>query len=197
MERSNEVRVWDLLVRLFHWTLVAAFFTAYLTAGEPAWLHTYAGYLILILLAVRIVWGFVGSEHARFKDFIYAPPTILHYLKDEVLGRARRYLGHNPVGGAMILLLFFALIATAFSGMALLAAEAGQGPLAGWLIAAPPAALAGGHETPLAHNIEEVHEFFANFTLALVFLHVLGVIVESLRHHENLIKAMLTGYKRL
>lgn len=187
---AAEIRVWDPLVRIFHWSLVAAFATAYITEGEPQWLHSLAGYLIVALLAVRIVWGFVGSEHARFRDFVYSPRTVWRYLKDELAGRARRYLGHNPAGGVMILAMLVTLLATAGSGMVLLAAEEGAGPLAGWLVAQ------AGHESALAERAEEVHELFANVTVLLVFLHVLGVIVESLRHRENLVRAMITGNKR-
>lgn len=200
MKHRNGIRVWDPLIRLFHWTLVLAFFTAYLTEGEPEWLHVWAGYLIAGLLAVRLVWGFVGSEHARFTDFVRSPRVVAHYLRDELAGRARRYLGHNPAGGAMILALLFALAVTALSGMTLLAPEEGEGPLAGWLVPAPAeqTMVSGGHapERALAENVEELHEFFANLTLLLVGLHVLGVLVESVRHRENLVRAMITGYKR-
>jgi cytochrome b len=199
MAHENEVWVWDRLVRVFHWALFIAFFVAYFTEGKPEWLHDYAGYLIVILLLIRVVWGFIGSEHARFSDFVRSPRKTLKYMKDEFTGRAPRYLGHNPAGGLMAILLMLALAVTAFSGMALLAAEEGEGPLAGWLIEAPAVTAHSGEveqETPLAKTMEEIHEVAANVTLILIILHVLGVIVESWRHHENLIKSMLTGYKR-
>src|SRR5690554_467637 len=144
MKHRNGIRVWDPLIRLFHWTLVLAFFTAYLTEGEPEWLHVTAGYLIAVLLVARLAWGFVGSQHARFTDFVRSPATVLHYLRDEFTGRARRYLGHNPAGGAMILALLFTLTMTALSGMTLLAAKEGEGPLAGWLVPVPVEQIANG-----------------------------------------------------
>lgn len=199
MKRRTGIRVWDPFIRLFHWTLALAFFAAYFTEGEPEWLHVTAGYLIAALLAVRLIWGFVGSEHARFTDFVRSPVTVLHYLRDEFAGRARRYLGHNPAGGIMVLALLLSLAGTALSGMPLLAAEEGEGPLAGWLVPAPVEQAANGQDAPetaLAKNAEEVHEVFANLTLLLVSLHVLGVAVESVRHRENLTRAMITGYKR-
>lgn len=194
MATANRIRVWDPLVRIFHWTLAAAFFIAFISEGEPETLHVVLGYLIVGLLVVRLVWGLVGSEHARFRDFVRSPRTVWQYTKDNIAGRARRYIGHNPLGGVMVIALMLSVTMTAFSGMSLLAAEEGEGPLAGWLIAAPPA---GQHEeSALAEQTEEVHEFFANFTLFLVMLHVLGVVVESVRHRENLARAMITGYKR-
>lgn len=192
MSERTGIRVWDPLVRIFHWTLVLAFSTAYLTEGEPEWLHTLAGYLIAGLIVFRVIWGFIGSEHARFGDFVRSPRAVWAYLKDNLAGRARRFVGHNPAGGLMVVALLISLTLTALSGMTLLAAAEGEGPLAGWLVAAAP----GGHESALAEGVEEVHGFFANFTLLLVFVHVPGVVVESLRHRENLPRAMVTGVKR-
>ncbi|MGM0449761.1 MAG: cytochrome b/b6 domain-containing protein, partial [Pseudomonadota bacterium] len=103
MNQDNQVRVWDPFIRIFHWLLVVAFFTAYITEGEPEWLHVWAGYLIVGLLVLRIIWGFIGSEHARFSSFVFSPGTILAYLRDNIRGRAEYYRGHNPAGGAMIL----------------------------------------------------------------------------------------------
>ncbi|SHF58944.1 Cytochrome b [Modicisalibacter ilicicola DSM 19980] len=187
MKRNDTIRVWDPLVRIFHWSLVAVFFTAYLTEGEPEWLHTWAGYIALMLLGVRILWGFIGTRHARFSDFVYAPSTTLRYLVDELVGRARRYLGHNPAGGLMALALILLVVATGLSGMVLYAADEGAGPLAG-LIPVTEAWEEGA---------EEVHEVLANLTLGMIGLHVVGVIFSSLRHRENLVASMLHGFKRL
>jgi cytochrome b len=188
MANNDTVKVWDPLVRVFHWTLAVAFAAAYLTEGEPAWLHVALGYLIVALVLVRTAWGFVGTRHARFTDFVRGPRSVARYLREELGGRAARYLGHNPAGAAMILALMLTVLLTALSGMALLAAEAGEGPLAGWLIAAP--------NHGLAEAVEEVHEILANGMLLLVLIHVLGVVVHSLRHRENLVRAMITGRKR-
>lgn len=208
------VRVWDPLVRIFHWLLVAAFTVSYLTEGEPEWLHVWSGYLIVTLLVIRIVWGFIGSRHARFSDFVRSPGTVVRYMGDNIRGKAGYYLGHNPAGGVMVLALMLSLLITAGAGMVVLAAEEGEGPLAGWLITAESHTeeQAGSayaeredeayeeeheeQESPLAEGAEEVHEVFANITLALVIVHILGVIVESLRERQNLARAMVTGAKR-
>lgn len=184
---SNEVRVWDPLVRIFHWTLVVAFFLAYFTEDDFLTIHSWAGYTVLGLLAVRILWGLIGTRHARFSDFIYSPRNILAYLKDTFALKAKRYLGHNPAGGAMVMLLIFSLIATTMTGVILFGVGEGLGPLASWV--------ASG-ESVWGGMLEEVHEFFANFTLFLVFVHVGGVIVESVVHRENLVGAMFYGKKR-
>jgi cytochrome b len=181
------VRTWDLLIRLFHWTLVAAFFTAYLTEDDWMSLHVLAGYTVLGLVLFRIVWGLIGTRHARFTDFICSPASTLAYLKDIIAFRARRYLGHNPAGGAMVIALLFSLTATAISGLALYGYEEFSGPLAG---------LMGNTPEWLGDSLEDVHEFFANFTLMLVLLHVAGVVIASLQHGENLVRSMFTGIKQ-
>ncbi|HKK13232.1 MAG TPA: cytochrome b/b6 domain-containing protein [Gammaproteobacteria bacterium] len=180
------MRVWDPLVRVFHWSLVAAFFIAYFTEEDLLAVHTVAGYTVLGLLGIRLIWGLVGSRHARFTDFVYRPRVVLSYLKDVAALRARRYLGHNPAGGAMVILILLSLVATGFTGMGIYGVEHHAGPLAGWLANA-------GHNTK--ELFEESHEFFANFTLFLVILHVAGVLVESLLHRENLVRSMFTGSK--
>lgn len=186
MIESSQIRVWDPLVRFFHWSLVTAFFIAYITEDDLLTVHSWAGYLILTLLLIRLVWGFIGTRYARFSDFIYSPRNIIQFLKDTVRLRARRYLGHNPAGGAMVMILLFSLLLTTISGVLLLGAEEQAGPVAHWFTQS-----AGFWGDVL----EELHEFFANFTLLLVFVHVIGVIVESLIHKENLVSAMLTGFK--
>ena len=186
MKTDTKVKVWDPLVRIFHWSLVAAFFTAYISEDDFLLLHTYAGYTVLGLILLRIIWGFVGTRHARFSDFVTSPATAWQYLKDTVLLRARRYLGHNPAGGAMIVLLLLSLLITTFSGIATYGAVESAGPLGNWL------GNIGEHGEDL---LEEVHEFFANFTVMLVAIHVSGVIIESLIHRENLVRSMLHGYK--
>lgn len=166
-------QVWDSLVRLFHWTLVVAFAMAWVTADERQWLHELAGYFIVALLAARVLWGFIGEPHARFRDFVRRPTVVARYLADELRGRAARFVGHNPAGGAMVIAMLVALGMTTATGILM-----SQGGLASseWL--------------------EEVHEFCAGFALFLVVLHLAGVIWSSALHHENLVKAMVTGRKR-
>jgi cytochrome b len=178
--------VWDPLVRLFHWSLVSAFFIAYFTEDDLLDLHVYAGYLIAGLLVFRLVWGIVGSRHARFSDFVKRPSEVWAYLKSLLTRHPKRYLGHNPAGGAMVIALLLSLVLTTVSGIAIYGAGEAAGPLA--------ASLSGLGDF-WADVLEEIHEFFANATLALVFFHVLGVLMASFQHKENLVKAMVDGRK--
>lgn len=186
MIKPTQIKVWDPVVRFFHWSLVSAFLIAYITEEDLLTVHTWAGYLIAGLLVIRIIWGFIGTHYARFSDFIYSPSTIILFLKNTLSLRAKRYLGHNPAGGAMVILLIISLLLTTTSGILLLGAEDQAGPVAHWFTRA------GGF---WGKALEELHEFFANFTLLLVFIHIAGVIVESLIHKENLASAMLNGFK--
>lgn len=182
----NEVRVWDPFVRIFHWSLVLTFTIAYVTGEELAVLHNNAGYAVLGLVLLRIVWGFIGSRYARFRDFVYSPAEVRGFLRDTLRHSAQRYHGHNPAGGAMIIVMLLSLFITAVTGIAFYGIEAGAGPLA---------MLAGSPEWT-KEMLEEVHEFFANLMVLLVVVHVIGVIVESRLHHENLVKSMWNGRKR-
>lgn len=179
------IKVWDVLIRVFHWSLVGFFTLAYLTEGEDEWMtiHSYAGYSILILLVFRLLWGVIGTHHARFSNFVTRPKNALIYVKALATGKAKHYVGHNPAGALMIITLIISIAITGFSGMALYATD-GYGPLATSFFATWPEGA-----------IKEVHEFFANFTVFLVVIHVGGVLVSSLLHKENLIRAMITGKK--
>lgn len=181
------IRVWDPLVRGFHWALLAAFLTAWLSGGEWLVLHVPAGYTVLGLVSLRIVWGVVGTRHARFTDFVRGPATVLAYLGDVVTFRARRYLGHNPAGGAMVVALLISLLLTGASGLALYGYQEFSGPLAGALYSAP-------HR--LGGALEEAHEFFSHCTVLLVLLHLAGVALASLQHGENLVRSMVSGRKQ-
>jgi len=201
----SKTYVWDRFVRSFHWIAVVAFFTAYLTGEEDSALHTYAGYLLGILVISRIVWGFIGSPHARFSDFVCGPRGVITYLKGFVGGAVRHYLGHNPAGGWMVLALLLGLTLTVASGIEVLGLE-GHGPLARVQIQKPDptrmdtATVARLNAARRARHDaeewwEEIHELAANVTLGLVGIHVVGVVAASLRHRENLVRAMVTGYK--
>lgn len=214
-DNATTVKVWDPLIRAGHWLLVAAFFAAYFTEDELLDLHVWAGYTVGAIVVVRILWGFIGTRHARFSDFIASPLTAARYLLDHVRGRAARFIGHNPAGGLMILLLLAALAVTTWSGLMVYAYEERSGPLAPLVAEAKPttqsafviaAAMAddddaGGEEERKWFNEEreefweELHELFANLTLFLVILHVGGVVLTSFVDRENLVAAMLTGRK--
>jgi cytochrome b len=183
---QDEVKVWDPFVRTFHWALVLSFTVAWLSGEELETLHAYAGYAVAGLVLLRMVWGVTGSLHARFSDFVYRPAEVRSFLGDTLRLRARRYLGHNPAGGAMILLMLVTLLITAVTGLAYYGIEDGAGPLA---------MLAGGSAT-MKDAMEELHEFSANLMLFLVLVHLAGVLLESLVHRENLVKAMFNGRKR-
>ena len=184
--QENSTKVWDPLVRIGHWTLVAAFATAYLTEGEVMPLHAIAGYTIAFAIAARIIWGFVGTKHARFRDFVRGPGATIAYLGRIFSGRTERHIGHNPAGGAMVVAMLIALLGTASCGMVLYGIEEGAGPLASWVTGA------GLNEEVW----EEAHEVFANGMLFLVLLHIAGVVHASYAHGENLIRAMFTGRKQ-
>jgi len=204
------IRVWDPLVRIGHWTIVVGFFVAYFTEDDLLRLHAWAGYLVGGVIVLRVLWGLIGTRHARFADFIYRPRTVISYFRDLLAFRARRYVGHSPAGGAMILVLLVMLAATVYSGLMVYALENNRGPLASFASQAPvqavPAALAdddgdeNGDEAEDGEDRsefwEELHEVLSNVTLALVFLHIGGVLLASIAHRENLVRAMITGDKR-
>ncbi|AMN48047.1 cytochrome B561 [Steroidobacter denitrificans] len=171
---AETVRVWDPLVRIFHWSLVLVFFGAYALGDDGDWWHQALGYTALGLVAFRLAWGLVGTQYARFSSFVPTPRKMISYLKDLVARREARHLGHNPAGAVMIVALLLMLIGTGTTGW-LLTSDAFWG----------------------SEALEEVHEGFANGTLFLVGLHIVGVIFSSLRHRENLVRAMVTGRKRV
>jgi cytochrome b len=217
--RPATVRVWDPLVRIFHWSVVVAFFIAYFTESDLLTLHVWAGYAVGGFVVLRVIWGFVGPKHARFSDFIYAPSTILTYASRLVRFQSKRYLGHSPAGGAMIVALLIGLALTVWTGLDRYAAE-GKGPLAALPHVAGPAVAGtepdaarvlvasrdedeggeneggerhGGGEASLWGDL---HEALAQLTFILVIFHLGGVALASVAHRENLVRAMVTGMKR-
>ena len=181
----SRLLIWDLPTRLFHWLFAFAFVLAYILGEEDDWLgwHTYFGYLVGGLVLFRLVWGFAGGHFSRFSNFPPNPAGAWEYLKSLAAGTGSRHLGHNPAGALAIYALLFLGLATALSGLALLGADKGLGPLAGMV------------SPRWEDGFKEVHEFCANTMLAVVVLHIAGVIVGSLAHGENLASAMVTGYK--
>ena len=168
-----QIKVWDPVVRLFHWTLALGCIAnlTVLREVEPA--HEIVGYVILGAIAIRILWGFVGSRHARFSDFVPGPGKLAGYLAALLHGRAPRHVGHNPAGALMMLALIGLATICGATGV-MMEQDAFWG--VDW--------------------VEDVHETAANLILALAILHVLAALVESWHHRENLIRAMITGSKR-
>ena len=189
-KNEPDIRVWDLPVRLFHWALVILMVISYFTAragGEWMKFHFWSGYAILTLVLFRIAWGFVGSTTARFSDFVKGPSAALAHLRD-VLGRGRpREAGHNPVGGAMVVVLLLAVLAQATAGLFSADTDTGMvnGPLA--LVIADK----------WVDRATAFHRYWINVLLVLVALHVLAAIVYLVWKRQNLIGAMVNGRKPL
>ncbi|HDK38156.1 MAG TPA: cytochrome B [Thiolapillus brandeum] len=193
----REIKIWDPLVRIFHWTLVVSFVVDYASGDELTTIHIWFGYLITGLLVFRIIWGFVGPKHARFSDFVYPPGEIITYVKSLVSGKPARYLGHNPAGGLMVILLLVSLGFTVGTGLLMI-----QTPKSGTLQVTDAQSSWLVYEDDDEHKahegneaFEEIHEFFANLTLLLVLLHIAGVVVSSRIHRENLVRSMINGKK--
>jgi cytochrome b len=168
---AAKIKVWDGPVRLFHWTFVILVLFCWFSGewrGERFPYHAYAGYAAGIVLLFRIIWGFAGSSYARFSDFVYAPGKTVKYATQVMSGRPPRYVGHNPLGGWMIVLMMLVIGFTIVTGVI----------------------------APKMHEVEEIHEFFGeNIIIILVAIHLLGVIVDSIMTRENLARAMVTGTK--
>ncbi|WP_417783820.1 cytochrome b/b6 domain-containing protein [Terasakiella pusilla] len=170
---KNLTLIWDPLVRLFHWSLVLSFCAAWLSGDDFEKAHIIIGYIIVGLVAFRLVWGFFGSPYARFSQFVKSPAKVVSYIKDIAKGREKRYLGHNPAGGMMIVFLLLGI-----AGLC----------LTGWMYTTD---MFWGSDW-----VEGLHKLLANGLVLCIGLHVTGVIVASKRHGENLIKAMFTGKKQ-
>ncbi len=165
--------VWDLPVRVFHWALAASFAGAYVLSESERLrnVHVMLGYTVLGLIAFRLLWGLVGTRYARFSSFAYGPHKAFAYLRSLASGRARDYTGHNPAGSWAVYAILILGVATGATGYMNFNELGGE-------------------------SLEEIHGALANAWMAVVVLHVLGVIASSLAHRENLVRAMLTGYKR-
>ncbi|QLQ32599.1 MAG: cytochrome b/b6 domain-containing protein [Candidatus Thiothrix singaporensis] len=170
----QKVLVWDLPTRVFHWSLAASFAGAYVTAESERYrdIHVALGYVMLGLLLFRLVWGFAGTTYARFSSFLYAPQQVMAYARSLFSPQPQHYVGHNPAGGVAVFLLLALGLLIGVSGLGLY-----------WEI---------GDED----IFEELHEIAANLMLAVVFIHIAGVVASSVLHKENLVRAMLTGYKQ-
>lgn len=170
---GTTIKVWDPLVRVGHWVLVLSIALAWLTrAGGGAW-HEWIGYASFAVIVVRVAWGWLGSSHARFADFVRSPTTTLRYSRQVLAGHEPRYVGHNPLGGWMIVVMLLDIALVGASG---------------WL-----------YTTDRFWGVEWVetlHSTLADSLLVLAAAHVAGVILSSWHHRENLFAAMLHGRKR-
>jgi cytochrome b len=169
---TERILVWDLPTRLFHWLLAASFAGAWLTADSERWidLHVALGYTFAGLIAFRLVWGFIGTRYARFSSFVAGPHAVKRYFLSILSFRPERHVGHNPAGGWAVLALLGLGAVTALAGFLSFNDYGG-------------------------HWLEELHEGAASAMLALVFVHIGAVLVSSLVHRENLVRAMVTGLK--
>jgi len=218
MKNKQFIKVWDIAVRVFHWSLVGCFAIAFISAEDFRKLHVVFGYSVLFLVLFRILYGLVGTKYARFSDFLYPPARITDYLKGLLTGRPKHYIGHNPAGGFMIFIMLLSLLFLTLTGLKAYGVE-GHGPLTNHEISVISNAFADSddkenHDENYSHKRrsqkntrtekdekdefwEEAHEAVAYFTLFLVSIHIIGVLVSSLVHRENLIKAMITGRKQM
>ena len=166
-------RVWDPLVRLFHWSLVAGFVSAWFSANRAEDLHTWVGFATSGLILLRLIWGVAGTRYARFSSFVRGPRTVLGYVRAILTGHEARYIGHNPAGGAMVLALMAGVLALGVTGwMQFTDAYYGED----W--------------------VTNLHGMIADGMVVLILGHLGGVALASVRHRENLVRAMITGRKR-
>ncbi len=189
------IKVWDIGIRLFHWSLVATFAIAWLTSDEGMAVHAWVGYVAAGLIALRLGWGLIGSRYARFSQFVTGPKAALDYLRASLAGNEPRYIGHNPAGSVMIVALLVTMSATVFTGwLALDPARVAMLPAMPAIVG--PAFAEDGEEGGGESVVKDIHGALANLMLLLVVLHVAGVVLASRHHRENLAAAMVTGVKR-
>lgn len=170
---SEKIKVWDVPVRVFHWLLAGSFAGAYLVAESEQLrgVHMILGYTTMGLIAFRIIWGFVGSPFARFRSFLFPPTAAVGYLRSLATDKPRHFVGHNPAGSYAIYAILLVGLATGVTGYLTLNEVGGE-------------------------SMEDIHELCANVWLGVVIVHIAGVILGSWIHRENLVRAMVTGYKQ-
>ena len=168
----QRILVWDIPTRVFHWLLALSFAGAYLTAESERYrdIHVVLGYTLLGLIGFRLLWGFFGTRYAQFRSFLFSPGEVVAYVRSLLRGKPAHYVGHNPAGSMAIWLLLGLGILTGATGVMLFQDIGGEA-------------------------LEELHELLSNAMLAIVFIHIAGVVVSSVLHRENLVRAMITGFK--
>jgi cytochrome b len=170
---KNDVLVWDLPTRIGHWLLAGGFVLAWITGESEEWrlIHVLAGGTVVGVVLFRLLWGLIGTRYALFADFVWNPSAAWAYLKSLLGPKPEHHMGHNPAGGLAIVLLLVLALATS---------------AAGWL----------NYQEIGGKLTEAFHEGLANVMLAVVLVHLAGVLVGSIKHHENLPRTMVTGIKR-
>lgn len=170
---TKRILIWDLPTRVFHWTLVVCFIGAILTKESERYrlFHVTFGYTMMGLVVFRIVWGLIGTKYAKFSSFFFAVKQVKQYLEGLLRKRPVHYLGHNPLGSIAIYLILTSVLVISVSGYCI---YNDIGP--NWYAKA--------------------HEISANFLIGLVLIHIFGVAISSLFHQENLVSAMITGFKQ-
>ncbi len=168
----QRVMVWDVPTRVFHWLLVASFAGAYLTAESERYrdIHVMLGYTLFGLLAFRVLWGFIGTRYAQFKSFLFKPGEVATYAVSLLKGKAMHYVGHNPAGSISIWLLLTLGMTLGVTGLLLM-------------------------QDDVNDNVVNIHALATNIMLVVVAIHLAGVLVSSVLHRENLVRAMVTGIK--
>jgi cytochrome b len=171
---GKQILVWDIPTRVFHWLLVVSFAGAFLTAESERYrdIHVVLGYTLLGLIAFRLVWGFAGSRYAQFRSFLFKPREIVAYVVSLLKAKPKHYVGHNPAGSVAVFALLALGIASGVTGVLIFQDVGGD-------------------------LLEELHDLVSYGMLAIVGLHVAGVLISSVMHRENLVRSMITGFKRV
>jgi len=184
---KKPIKVWDLPTRLFHWLFVASFIISFITQGDSRYLHFHvvSGYLFTGLLIFRLIWGLVGTHHARFKNFYYPISKVIDHVKNLNNKSQKEYIGHNPTGGWAIFLIILGSGLTAIFGLLVFGAQENYGPFASFF---------SFQQASLFSNL---HFTFAWFTTAIVVIHITGVLVETTVFKNNVLMPMITGYKKI
>lgn len=169
---SKPILVWDIPTRVFHWLLVLSFVGAYITAESERYrdIHVMLGFTLLGLISFRLLWGFFGTRYARFRSFLFKPDEVAAYAMSLIKGRPTHYIGHNPLGSVAIWLLLALGVLSGVSGIMIFEDIGGDA-------------------------LEELHEIASNCMLAVVLIHIAGVVASSVLHRENLVRSMFTGLK--
>ena len=180
-----KIKVWEPVIRIFHWLLMALVMVAMLTSfwEDLLKIHLLAGQGIGVLLVFRIGWGFLGNEYARFAEFIKSPKVVFHHLRQMKEGKNPRYLGHNPMAGWWMMIMLLVLMVILYSGLVLMGGQERIGLLAEWFT------------QDEAYGFHSIHEVLAYVIMAMAAVHVGGAILESLHQKENLVASMLHGNK--